>query len=131
MSTDMSSHTEARCCMWGGRDGAVAMGEGGPCPRERPAPGPEAARMASVAIGDVAAESVNVVVGEPGFAAGKGAEVVAGVPFPLAMARVVVMVTGGGSRMRGGKKSWAGKRASCGVVNFVHRCTFRSTVSTA
>ena len=50
------------------------MGEGGPCPRGRPAPGPEAARMASVAIGDVAAESMNVVVGEPGFAAGKGAE---------------------------------------------------------
>ena len=85
--------------------------------------------MASVAIGDVAAESMNVVLGEPGFSAGMGAEVVAGVPFPLAVARVVVMVTGGGSRMRGGKKSWAGKRASCGVVNFVHRCTLRSTVS--
>ena len=109
MSTDMSGHTEARCCMWGGRDGAAAMGEGGPCPREHPAPGPEGARMASVAIGDVAAELVNVVVGEPGFAAGKGAEVVAGVPFPLAVARVVVMVTGGGSRMRGGITRGRGK----------------------
>ena len=85
--------------------------------------------MASVAIGDVAAESMNLVEGEPGFVAGKGAEVVAGVSFPLAVARVVVMVTGRGSRMREGKKSWAGKRASCGVVSFVQRCTFRSTVS--
>ena len=91
----MSAHTEAKCCMWGGRDGAAAMGEGGPCPRERPAPGPEAARMASLAIGDVAAESMNVVVGEPGFAARKEAEVVAGVPFPLAMGRVVVMAREG------------------------------------
>ena len=62
MSMDMSGHTEAKCCMWGGRDGAEAMGEGGPCPRERPAPGPEAARMASVAIGDVAVESMYVEV---------------------------------------------------------------------
>ena len=106
------------------------MGEGGPCPRERPAPGPEAARMAGVAIDDVAAKSMNVVEWEPGFAAGKGAEVIAGVPFPLAVARVVVMVTGGGSRMRRGKGRGRGKRASCGVVNFVHRCTLRSTVST-
>ena len=85
--------------------------------------------MASVAIGDVAAESMNVVEGEPGFAAGKGAEVVAGVSFPFAVARVVVMVTEGGSRMREGKESGSGKRASCGVVSFVQRCTFRSTVS--
>ena len=62
MSMDMSGHTEAKCCMWGGRDGAEAMGEGGPCPRKRPAPGPEAARMASVAIGDVAVESMYVEV---------------------------------------------------------------------
>ena len=49
------------------------MGEGGRCPRERPGPGPEAVRMASVAIGDVAAESWNVEVkGEPGLAAGGG-----------------------------------------------------------
>ena len=72
------------------------MGEGGPCLRERSAPDPEAARMASAAIGDVAAESMNVEVREPEFAAGKGAEVVTGVPFPLAVARVVVMVAGGG-----------------------------------
>ena len=43
--------------MWGGGGRAVAIGEEGRCPRERPGPGPEAARMASVAIGDVAAES--------------------------------------------------------------------------
>ena len=120
--------------MWGGRDGAAAMGEGGRCPRERPGPGPgpEATRMASVAIEDVAAESMNVEVrGEPGLAAGEGAEVVAGVPFPLAVALVVVIVAGGGSRMRGGKKSWVGERVSCGVVNFVQWCTLSNTVSTA
>ena len=43
--------------MWGGGDRAVAIGEERRCPRERPGPGPEAARMASVAIGDVTAES--------------------------------------------------------------------------
>ena len=73
MSSDMSGHTVAKCCMWAGRDGAAAMGEGGRCPRERPAPGPEVARIASVATGDVAAESMNVEVrGEPGLAAGEG-----------------------------------------------------------
>ena len=118
MSVDTSAHTEAKCCMWGGRDGAAAMGEGGRCPREHPAPGSEAARMASVAIGDVAAESMDVEVGEPGLTAGERAEVVAGAPFPLAVPLAVVIVAGAGSRMRGGKKSWAGKRASCGDVNF-------------
>ena len=128
----MSGHTEAKCCMWGGRDGAEAMGEGGPCPRERPAPGSEGARMASVTIGDVAVESMYVEVrGEPGLAAGEGAEVAAGVPFPLAVARVVVMATEEGSRMREGKRAWARKRASCRVVSFVQRCTLRGTVSTA
>ena len=92
---------------------------------------PEAARMASVAIRDVAAESMNMEVrGKPGLAAGEGTEVVAGVPFPLAVALVMVIVAGGGSRMRGGKKSSAGKKASCGVVNFVQRCTLSNTVST-
>ena len=110
MSVDISAHTEAECCMWGGREGAAAMGEGGRCPRERPGPGPEAVRMASVAIGDVAAESMNMEVrGEPGLAAGEGAEVVAGVPFPLAVALVVVIVAGGGSRIRGEK----GQLRSC------------------
>ena len=132
MSIDMSGHTVAKCCMWAGGDGTAAMGEVGRCPRERPAPGPEAARIASVAIGDVAAESMDVEVrGEPGLAAGEGAEVAAGVPFSLAVARVVVLVTEEGSRMREGKKAWAGKRASCRVVSFVQRCTFRGTVSTA
>ena len=98
------------------------MGEGGRCPRERPGPGPEAARMASVVIGDVAAESMNVEVkGEPGLAAGGGAKVVAGVACPLVVALVVVIVAGGGSRVRGGKKSWAGKMTSCGGVNFVQQ----------
>ena len=40
-----------------GGDRAVAMGEVGRCSRKRPDPGPDTARMASVAIGDVAAES--------------------------------------------------------------------------
>ena len=49
------------------------MGEGGRCPRERLGPGPEAARMVSVAIGDVAVESTNVEVrGEPGRRGGGG-----------------------------------------------------------
>ena len=39
------------------------------------------------------------------LAAGEGAEVAAGVPFPLAEARVVVMATEEGSRMREGKRA--------------------------
>ena len=63
------------------------------------------------------------------LAAGEGAEVAAGVPFPLAEARVVVMATEEGSRMREGKRAWARKRASCRVVSFVQRCTLRGTVT--
>ena len=59
------------------------MGEGERCPRERPGPGPEAARMASVAIGDVAAESMNVGVrGEPGLATGGAGESSLALPVP-------------------------------------------------
>ena len=38
-------------------DRAVAIEEVGRCPRERPGPGPDAVRMASVAIEGVAAET--------------------------------------------------------------------------
>ena len=41
----------------GGGGRAEAIGEMGRCPRGRPGPGPDAVRMASVAIGDVAADS--------------------------------------------------------------------------
>ena len=51
----------------------MAIGEEGRCPRERPGPGPEAARMASIAIGDVAAESrMEGARGDPGLV-GRGA----------------------------------------------------------
>ena len=36
----------------------MAIGQVGRCPRERPGPGPDTARIANVAIGDVAAESM-------------------------------------------------------------------------
>ena len=108
------------------------MGEGERCPRERPGPGPEAARLVSVAIGDVAAESLNVGVrAEPGLATGGGAEVVAGVACPLAVALVVVIVAGGGSRMRWGKKSWAGKGPVVELLILCSRCTLSDTVSRA
>ena len=102
--------------MWGGRDGAVAMGEGERCPQERPGPGPEAARMTSVAIGDVAAESLNVGVrGEPGLATGGSRR--------WRCLSLSGRSGGGHSRWRGltgvlGQNVVGGERASCGVVNF-------------
>ena len=56
-SAGISAQKGAKCCMWRGGGWAVAMGEVGRCPRKPPGPGPDTARMASVAIGDVAAES--------------------------------------------------------------------------
>ena len=93
MSAGISAQKGAKCCIWGGRDRAVAMGEGGRCPQERPGPGPEAARMASVAIEDVAPQSMKEGgKGDPEFAGGGAPEVVAEVACPLAVALVVVIV---------------------------------------
>ena len=87
--------------MWGGGDRAVAIGEVGRCPRECPGPGPEAARMASVAIEDVAAESRMecargdpelVGGGDPELVGGGASEVVAEVVFPFAIDLVVAMM---------------------------------------
>ena len=71
----------------------MAIGEEGRCPRERPGPGPEAARMASIAIGDVAAESrMEGSWGDPGLV-GRGApEVVAEVVYPMAVELVVAIM---------------------------------------
>ena len=98
------------------------MGEGERCPRERPGHGPEAARMASVAIGDVAAGSMNVGVrGEPGLATGGG-----GGSRRWRCLSLSGRSGGGHSRWRGltdalGQKIVGGERASCGVVNFVQQ----------
>ena len=78
--------------MWGGGDRALAMGKVGRCPRERPGPGPDAVRMASVAIGDVAAESRMESAGEdPELFGGWASEVVTEV-IPFAVDRVVAIV---------------------------------------
>ena len=105
----------------GGGGRAVVIGEEGRCPRECPGSGPEAARMASAAIGDVAAESMmEGVRGNPEFAGGGAPEVVAEVVCPLAIDLVVaILVSGGGSRMRGGERVVGGEGARCKVVNFV------------
>ena len=92
-SAGISAQKGAKCCMWGVRGRAVAMGEGGRCPRERPGPGPEAARMASVAIGDVVAESMKGVRGDPELDGGGAPEVVAEDACPLVVALVVAIVS--------------------------------------
>ena len=51
----ISAQRWAIFCMWGG-GGGEAMGEVERCPRERPGPGPEAAQMASVPMGEEVAK---------------------------------------------------------------------------
>ena len=76
----------------GGGDRAVAIGEEGRCPQERPGPGPEATRMASVAIGDVVAESMmEGVRGDLELTGGGAPEVVAEVVCPLAVDLMVAI----------------------------------------
>ena len=91
-SADISAHKGAKCCMWGVGHRAVAIGEIGRCPRERPGPGPDAARMASVAIGDVAAESRMEGVGEDPELVGGGASEVVTEVIPFAVDLVVAMM---------------------------------------
>ena len=69
----------------------VAMEEVGRCPRERPSPSPDTARMASAAIGDVAAESrMKGVRGDSELIGGEASEVVAEV-FPFAVVVTDIM----------------------------------------
>ena len=77
----------------GGRgDRAVAIGEIGRCPRERPGPGPDAVRMASVAIGDAAAEPKMEGAGEDPELIGGGASEVVTEMIPFAVDLVVAMM---------------------------------------
>ena len=76
----------------GGGDRAVAIVEVGRCPRERPGLGPDAARRASVAIGDVAAESrMEGARGDPELVGGGASEVVAEV-FPFVVVDLVIII---------------------------------------
>ena len=77
----------------GGRgDRAVAIGEIGRCPRERPGPGLDAVRMASVAIGDAAAEPKMEGAGEDPELIGGGASEVVTEIIPFAIDLVVAMI---------------------------------------
>ena len=68
------------------------MGKVGRCPRERPDPGPDAVRMASVAIGDVAAESRMEGAVEDAEIFGGGVSEVVTEVIPFAVDLVVAMV---------------------------------------
>ena len=69
----------------------MAIGEVGRCPRERPGPGPDAVRIASVAIGDAAAESRMESAGEDPELVGGGASAVVTEMIPFAVDLVVAM----------------------------------------
>ena len=70
----------------------MAVGEVRRCPRERPGPGPDAVRMASVAIGDVAAESRMKGSGEDPELLGGGASEVVTEVLPFAVDLLVAMM---------------------------------------
>ena len=94
-SAEFSAQNGAKCCMWGGgggEDRAEAIGEVGRCPQEPPGLGPNAVRMASVAIRDVAVESRMEGAGEDSELVGGGASEVVTVMIPFVIDLVVAMM---------------------------------------
>ena len=79
-------------CVWGG-DRAEAIGEVGRCLLEHPGPSPDAVLVASVAIGDVAAESRREVArGNPELVGAETSRVVAEGEFPFAAVDLVLAI---------------------------------------
>ena len=114
----------------GGGDRAVAIGEVGRGPRERSGPGPDAVRMASVAIGDVAAESRMEGTGEDPELLGGGASEVVTEMILFAVDLVVAMKVfwRGLADARGLENRERGKDEVRFFKYFVAGCTLSGTV---
>ena len=113
----------------GGGDRAVAIGGVERSPRERAGPGPDAARMASATIEDVAVESrMEGTRGDPELVGGGASEVVAKV-FPFAGVDLVVaiMVFWRGLAGARGWKIVGRGGTRCGFFCFVPACTLSAT----
>ena len=93
------------------------MGEVGRCPRERPGPGPDAVRMANVAIGDVAAESrmEGAVEDAELFGGGVSEVVMEVIPFAVDLVVAMMVFWRGLAGARGSENRGRGR----GEVRFV------------
>ena len=105
--------------MRGGCDTAEVIGEVGCCPLERPGPGPDAALVASVAIGDIAAESRREGArGDPELVGAETSRVVAEVEFPFAAVDLVVAFMVFWRGLAGARRSESRGRGRGKVRNF-------------
>ena len=111
-------------------NGSMVIGEVGRCPREHLGPDPDAVRVVSVAIGDVAAESRMEGAGEDPELVGRGVSEVVTEVIPFAVDLVVAMMVfwRGLAGARGSENREQGKGEVRFFLKNVAGCTLSGTV---